>query len=91
MKGGNSIVSCPSCQGKTRVPVANNGWKRLSLNGWIGSERFGLQITAGTASTLRGVRTQSWWRTYQRRAPTRSRTELSKTLFVQNFPRERTI
>jgi hypothetical protein len=25
MEGGNSIVSCPSCQGKTRVPVAHNG------------------------------------------------------------------
>ena len=25
MEAGNSIVSCPSCQGKTRVPVAHNG------------------------------------------------------------------
>jgi hypothetical protein len=25
MEPGNSIVSCPSCQGKTRVPLAHNG------------------------------------------------------------------
>ena len=39
--------------------------ERLSQNGWIGSEKFGLQITTRSASTLRGVRTPDWWRTYQ--------------------------
>ena len=39
--------------------------ERLSQNDLIGSEKFGLQITTRSESTLRGVRTPDWWRTYQ--------------------------
>ena len=33
--------------------------------GWIGSERYGRQIGTSLSYPIHGVRTQSWWRTYQ--------------------------
>ena len=43
--------------------------ERNNRSGRFGSERYGRQITAGTAYSLSGVRTQSWWRTYQDSLP----------------------